>query len=360
MSRSRELEQFLSRREQGRKDQAAMFFHIMGVAEAPQAIVTETAVISPVESKFRPYSGATRILLALGVASALNLAADRFNTANAKDPRPTATVTATATPTSIATRTTTRLAVGTAQAGSDSRVVVSEDGRSITIENINTNTNTSNQDLISRIIDFLRNPSQAPVPAAESKPLAAPLPIPHPTPTLTYQEQTIKDLQDEIQRLRLRKDKVEVQKEVERLEQQLEVLRNPLPTPDKTRLATEATITREALATAGRATVEARIAGATASVPAPVRTAQAKADKLAIQQQAAEMNLDNKKIEDKIKELEAQLSPTPTPKPAPVSGGGFPWLPLILVTGGVAAIYAFRTRIPVVNRIGIHIPGPHF
>lgn len=353
MSRPREFEQFLSRRKQGREDKATMLFHIMGGVEVSQRTAVEAAVISPAESKFRPYSGAIRLLLAIGVAGALNLA-DRFNSAYAKDPIPT--VVATTTPTAVATRTATKIAVGTAQAGLDSRVVVSEDGRSITIENINTNNNTANQDLFNRIIDFLRNPSQAPVSAAASKPSVAPLPIPHPTPTLTYQEQTIKDLENEIQGLRLKRDKVEVQKDIERLEQQLEALRNPSPTPDRTKLAAEATIVREALATAGRETVAARIADATASVPAAIRTADAKVKKAGIKLEAAQLESEARELE---KEAERLKTPSPSSSPSSEGGqrenganGGFPWLPLILVTGGLGAIYLWRRRIippPVVG-----------
>ena len=74
----------------------------------------------------------------------------------------------------------------------------------------------------------------------------------------------------------------------------------------------------------------------------------------------------------------AQALPTatvaPSPRPVPTyiappesvgSGGGLviPWDRVLEATGilgGLGALYGFRTRIPLVRRIGNRIPGPHF
>lgn len=326
MSRSKEFgPNIFQRLEQGSCAREAMLQQAMALIRKPE--LSEIAVSLPVERSInRRHSGLLLAASAFGLAVGLNFV-DGFGYAEASDcstPTPKGAPVktpcpdnATATPTATATKTPT--AVQTAQ------------GINIQIDN----KVTFDQSLI----DALRpNPVQSPRPQA--------------TPTLSAEDERIEAQRERARRLGKAEIAEEMRVDNDRTQQRIDDLKKPTP---------NATATWEAKATVGAQVIADRQATSTAEAD-PRTNAKARATALALQEEAARLEAENKEAEKRLRALKATPTPVATPdagrERGDSDGGGFPWIPAIIATTVLGVVYLTRTRIPVVRRIGVHIPGP--
>lgn len=321
MSRSREFGPTIFQRlEQGSQAREAM----LNRATAPYAARVNTYV--PLE---KPNHTLSRLLLAgsaVGLAVSLNFIADGLSITEAWG-TPTATSTSTVTSTPTPTRTPTSVR-------SRATVGVSGDGGvKIEIDNSNSNSN----DLTQRLIDALLNPLSA------GRAIPADTPKPTDTPTPTDADKNLAAAKTAVAEGKKEKTAGDLLGQATALAQ---------PTPNGTE-------TREAKRTAAAKEIADIQAIATAAVPRDIARAQKTAVALGIQEEAAEIEADNKRTEERIRSLRGLPSlPAPNSGAGPSTNGGFPWMPVIILTGGLAAIYALRVRVPYVGVYLAHIPGP--
>lgn len=340
MTRSKEFGPGIFQRfEQGSQAREAMFQRAMARTFVNRVALPATIIDTPMQAGIvtRHNSWAIMTMGALGLAVGLNFIVDYPSVADAGNG-------ATSTPTP--TRTPTRSVQPRATV-----VISGEQGINIRIDNSN------NNDVTQRLLDALLNPTALPSPVS--------------TPTPKDAQDLLIEAEERIGRM-LSKEEVAALLAVQnkRTSERIEGLRNPSPTPN-------ATETRIARATAGAQEIAERQATATAAVPPGVAAAKRRAEQLSKEEEAAELDAENRRTEERIRRLRGEIVPTSVPSGGADTNQEFPWLPLILVTGGLGAIYLLRRRIfpaptgPAVVAGGPAVPtniwqriyilrGPHF
>lgn len=316
------------RLEQGSQARAEMFQQVRAVEP----------VLSPVEqiSKNRRPSVILFATSALGLAVGLNFI-DNPSIAlagpNAKD---TATPTRTATPTP------------TQPARIRTTVIAGSQGVNVQID--------VNNSIDQKLLDDLLKPDR------RSQPTAVPLPTAIPTP-----KDPLDALIDEQARIALiiaKGQATELQiAQIERIQRQINELRYPSATPNATATAqsgetitARAVETRTTRAEAGLTEIAGRQATGTASVPRSIARAKAAAEAAAIELEAAQIQAD---AQADLEEARRLRGATPTPATTP-SNGEFPWMPIAIISTGLAALYLLRERIiPAPPVVAPGAPAPH-
>lgn len=312
MSRSREFGPTIFQRfEQSRLAKDAMYARVLKLQPAP---MVDTGLLSAPVARVSHGHSSRVILSAIGLLSifyALN-SIDRPSIVEASKGE-------TATPTPTATKIPTPTRTPTSEVSTRATVVISgEQGVNVQIDNTNSNSN----DLTQRLIDALLRP----VPT--QAPTSSPRPTDTPTPT---------DADNDLAAARTAVAEGKKEKTAGDLLGQATALAQP--TPDRT-------ATREAQKTAGREEILGRQATLTAAVPRDIARAEKTAAVLAIQEQAAELEAENRRTEERIRKLRGEVVPTPVPSGTPrPNEGDFPWLVTIIAATGLGAIYLLRRRI---------------
>lgn len=281
-------------------------------------------VISPVEpaSVSKGYPGLVLIASALGIALGLNFVDNPSIASAGKDSTATPTRTPTPTPTQ--------------PARARATVVISAGEQGVNVQVNNSVT------LDQQLIDTLRGPA-----AVLPQPSVLPAPTAVPTP-----KDPLDALIDEQARIALqiaRGQATELQiAQIERIQRQINELRYPSATPNATATAqsgetitARAVETRTARAEAGLTEIAGRQATGTASVPRSIARAKAAAEAAAIELEAAQIQAD---AQADLEEARRLRGATPTPATTP-SNGEFPWMPIAIISTGLAALYLLRERI---------------